>query len=156
MKNTKILLGLLVVVIAGFGYLFVSSKATLKSKLYPSRINLVEKLNGMTKIGEVAKAKYALSLAEIRLNELQSLKDKNNLESEGSLARDNFNQQTILVQNAIINLTGKEGTDTKDILQLSEDLDVIIERAKAIYNIDQLEVLPEGAPIPKATSTPSK
>jgi hypothetical protein len=156
MKKTKIIVGFLVLVVLMVVILFVSLKALPGSSMYTFRLNFSEKIMGITKLNDLEKAKYALYLADQRLNELSTMKDKNTLGNGENLTRDNFNQQTMVVQNSIINLSRKEGGEAKDVLQLSEDLDVQIEKAKAIFNLDQLEVLPEGAPVPKATSTPSK
>ena len=154
-KNYYVAIGAIVVLLVGT--LVIAGKSGPESSLYSLRIGIVEPLFGAAKSGDLAKANYALSLADTRLQELQILKDKNLLTNKpANIARDNFNQQTIVVQNSILNLTKKEGANAHDVLQLSEDLDVDIEKAKAIFNIDQLEILPEGAPIPKATTTKSK
>lgn len=137
--------------------LLLGSKSGPEDILYPIRLNVWEPLLAKTKTNEVNKANYYLSVGDSRLRELASLKAQNKLNiPDGLKARDNFNNQTINVQNIILDLTKKESVGSKDVLQLSEDLDVQIEKAKAIFNIDQLEVLGEGVPVPQATSTKLK
>lgn len=158
MKNRKYyLVGLLAVVLLSAGVLFSSKNAQPGNSLYFVRTGVLEKVIGLTKSGDAAKGMYAVMLSGERLKELQVLKDAKNLDSvTGNGVRDNFNQQTIVIQNAINNLTQKDGVNSKEVLGLAEVLDVQIEQAKAIFDIDQLEVLDEGVPLPKATSTKVK
>jgi hypothetical protein len=158
MKNKKYyLIGLLLVVLLTAGVLFGSKNAQPGNSLYSVRINILEKVTGLSKSGDYEKGTYAIALGEERLKELKALKENKNLDSvTGNNVRDNFNQQTITIQNAINNLTQKDGINSKQVLGLAEVLDVQIEQAKAIFNIDQLEVLDEGVPLPKATSTKAK
>ena len=155
MKNRKnyvwVLLAVIVLVIGG---LFASANSSPESLLYSLRTNVWEKAVLMTKGNDFNKANYHLQLADQRLSELESLKAKNTLNSAaGNKVRDNFNNETIAVQNLILSLTKTEGANSQKVLQLSERLDVQIEHAKAIFNIDEPEVLDEGVPLPKATST---
>jgi hypothetical protein len=155
MKNRKnyvwVLVGMIVVL---GGLLLASSKAVPESFLYSTRLNVYENMMAKLKTDDYQKASYYISLGEARLSELEALKGQKKLDSAiANNVRNSFNNDTIMVQNLIISLGQKEGNNSQKVLQLSEDLDVQIERAKAIYNIDQLEVLPEDAPVPKATST---
>lgn len=158
MKNkNKYLLAVGVLIVLVVGLLFSASKANPNSRLYPIKLNIVEKAFGLPKFDVYQKGLYEVSLGDRRLGELQTLKDQNLLNTgAGNSARDNFNQHTIEVQNIIIDLTNKDGANSQKVLQLSDNLYVQIEKAKEIFNIDQLEVLPEGAPIPKATSTKAR
>ncbi len=156
MKNINIkyiLLALLAVIIVLGGVVFASKNAAPESPIYTVRINGLEKIMGVIKSGEYAKAEYALALGEQRLAELENLKQKQMLDSVvGNMARDNFNQQTINVQSVAMNLAQKEGLSSQKVLQLAESLEVQIEQAKVIFNIDQLEVVDEGVPVEKVKS----
>jgi len=155
MKNIKyILSGLVVLVVVLGGVVFSSKNASPESPIYTVRINVLEKLTEMTKSDEYAKGEYALTLGGQRLADLEVLKTKQMLDTvEGNMARDNFNQQTIAIQGYIIYLSGEKGFNNQEVLQLSENLDVLIEKAKIIFNIDQLEVVDEGVPVEKNKST---
>jgi hypothetical protein len=157
MKNIKIkyfLLALVAVVVVLGGVMFAAKNATPESPIYTLRINVLEKLTEMTKSDEYAKAEYALALGGQRLSELEVLKEKQMLDTVvGNMARDNFNQQTISVQSVAMNLAQKEGLSSQKVLQLAESLEVQIEQAKVIFNIDQLEVVDEGVPVEKVKST---
>lgn len=154
-KNYALVLAVLLILV--ISVLWVSSNATANSSLYTTRLNITEKILAIRYSGDFQKANYALDLAQKRLLDLQALKESKSLESAaGILARDNFNQQTIIAQQNIMALSQKEGVSATSVLTLTEGLDVVIEGAKAVFNIDQLEILDEGAPIPKATSTKVK
>ncbi len=151
MKNKKYyLLTILAVIFLAIAAIFISAKSQPESFLYPVRLSVFEKLIALTKKDDYEKAVYALNLSENRLQELENLKEKNLLDTKsGKLTRDDFNSQTVLAQSIILDLSAKEGINSQKVLELSEILFVQIERAKEIFNIDQLEKLPEDAPLPK-------
>jgi hypothetical protein len=158
MKNIKYYLVAIVVLVLLFvGAVFGSKNALPDNLLYSVKTGVLEKITYLTKSGDVQKTDYALGLAEKRLEDLIYLKNKNQLTTTlGSKVRDNFNQQTIVAQEGIMKIGTKEGNNSKNALEFTERLMVDIEGAKAIFNIDQLPVVDEGVPVPKATTTKIK
>lgn len=128
-----------VIILSGTGVALAAQHALPGDLLYPVKTQLDEKVIALTLFSDQAKAEYDINLAQLRLEEAETVAAQNKLNDQsGQEVATLLSAHLGDIQNRILSLESKE--DTRLALEIKLNLDTIIKTHQKI--IDTLGISP--------------